>query len=557
MAFYISPSVNIIERDLSTYASAVATSVAGYVGRATKGPVWQRTLITTERDFTELFGTPTEDNYEDFFTAAGFLSLGRTLYFNRVVQKSVAKNSEINVTTSSAISGTGEYVEFHSSSNILNSSGIDYSPTFGSNKLEIFAKYPGAYGNTDFKVALINYTDYGTISTSPSLSGYGTYISDPPQSSDEFILITSTLNADGTYTITDVFRLSTTQNKKDSFGNNIYVNEKVNKSSRYLMAFNNTGITGQPYSFAEKTLGGGVDGLPLEADIISGYDLFSNSEEFDVNILIGGGNTSVTIANKIITICESRKDCFGVLDFPKSDLVSVANISTAINNILSYRSSNLNANTSYAAIYANWFQIKDRYNDVDRWVPSSGLVAGSYAYTDFTTEPWFAPAGFTRGTIKNVTQLAINPSAGYRDILYNKQINPIVSFHGEGMVIWGQKTLQNSPSAFDRVNVRRLFIVLEKTIATLAKRYVFEQNDEFTRSLLKNSIAPFLRDVKGRRGIYDYAVDVSSAVNTPEVIDKNILMCDIYITPTKAAENIVLRFNATKTGVNFTELFGK
>ena len=557
MGFYLSPSTNIIERDLSVYISAVATSIAGYVGRATKGPVWQRTLVTNERQLAELFGSPTEDNYEDFFSMAGFLKYGNTLYFNRVVAKATAKNSELNITTAARTAGAGDYVQFVNSAEIFNQTGTDYTPSFGTGEiLQVLAKYPGTYGNSDFKVALVNYTDWNSISTSPTLSGYEGFIPDPPTSADEFILMVSVLNPDAEYDITEVWKVSTTANKKNNFGENMYVEEAINAGSNYILAFHNTAQAGQPFSFVETALSGGADGLPSESDIINGYDLFSNPEEFDVNILIGGGNTSVAVAQKIIAVCESRMDCFGILDFPKTDLVNVANIATAIDNILSYRKTELNPNTSYAALYANWLQIKDRYNDKTRWVPSSGYVAGIYANTDNTTDPWFAPAGLNRAVMKEVIKLAINPDKGYRDIMYQKGINPIVDFPNEGKVVWGQKTLQSKPSAFDRVNVRRLFIVLEKAISTASKNFVFEQNDAFTRALLKNMIEPFLRDVKSRRGIYDFYVDLSSAVNTPERIDRGELWCDIFVSPTKAAEFLVLRFNATKTGVSFEELLG-
>ncbi len=558
MGFYLSPGQYVLERDLSTYIPAVATSIAGYVGTAKKGPVWQRTLVTNERYFSELFGEPTENTYEDFFTAAGYLMFGNTLYFVRVVDKATAKNAEIDITTSVATSGAGDYIQYVNSQEILNSSGIEYTPSFGGGEiLQLFAKYPGVYGNTEIKTALINNTDWGTIATSPTLSGYKNTVVDPPASTDEFVLLVFVQNPDGTYGLSEQFKVSTTENKKNNFSENMYVEQMINTKSQYLLAFHNTGQSGEPASFAERLLTSGADGTPTESDVISGYDLFANPEEFDVNLLLSGSNTGVAVAQKIITVCETRMDCFGILDVPKSDIVNVANISTAINNVLQYRESELNPNTSYAALYAQWYLIKDKYNDKDRWIPGSGYHAGIYAKNDYTAEPWFAPAGLNRGVLKNVLKLAMNPDKGYRDILYTKGINSVVSFPSQGIVIWGQKTLLSKPSAFDRVNVRRLFIVLEKAISTASKYMIFEQNDEFTRSQLKNMIEPFLKDVKGRRGIYDFMVDVSSAVNTSERIDRNEMWCDIYISPTRSAENLVLRFNATRSGVSFEELIGQ
>lgn len=556
MGFYVSPSVNVVERDLSVYVAGVASSIAAYVGQTNKGPVWQRTLVTSERGLVDLFGSPTDSNYEDFYSATGYLSYGNTLYFTRVVNKASALNAELVAKTNLVSGGAGDYVEFHDGSTILNGSGLDYTPSFGpTEKILFFAKYPGAYGNTDLKVGLINYTSWLSISGSTTLSGYANNISDPPSSADEFVTLVSTVQPDGTYSLAEIMKVSTTAGKKDSFGNNIYVDDYINSKSSYILAFNNSSLSTAPSSFAETALTNGANGTTTNGDIATAYDLYSNPEDVDVNILIGGSSASQAIATaqKLITICEARKDCIAILDFPKTDLVNVGEISTAINNVLQYRQSELNPNTSYAALYANWAQIYDNYNDKIRWIPLSGIIAGIYANTDNVSDPWFAPAGLNRGILKTVLKLAINPDAGYRDILYKNGINPIVSMKGQGITVWGQKTLQSKPSAFDRVNVRRLFMVLEKAISTSSKYFVFEQNDDFTRAQFKNMVEPFLKDIKGRRGIYDYAVDVSERVNTPERVDRGEFWAEIYIKPTKVAEFLVLRFNATRTGVSFDE----
>ena len=201
---------------------------------------------------------------------------------------------------------------------------------------------------------------------------------------------------------------------------------------------------------------------------------------------------------------------------------------------------------------ARW--IYDKWAGRYRWIPMSGHAAGIYANTDDVSDPWFAPAGLNRGLITNIRKLAFNPNQASRDIMYKNGINPIVSFSGQGKVVWGQKTMLDKNSAFNRVNVRRLFIILEKAISTAVKYFLFEPNDTFTRLQLINMIEPFLRDVRSRRGIYDFLVLCDSTNNTPERIDRNELWADIYIKPTKAAEFIVLNFIATKSGASFTEL---
>ena len=198
----------------------------------------------------------------------------------------------------------------------------------------------------------------------------------------------------------------------------------------------------------------------------------------------------------------------------------------------------------------------DRYNDAYRWVPLNGDMAGLAARTDYTNDAWWSPAGFNRGQIKNVVKLAINPTKTDRDTLYKNGVNPIVSFPGQGTVLYGDKTLQVKPSAFDRINVRRLFIVLEKAIATAAKYQLFEFNDAFTRAQFKNIVEPFLRDVKGRRGVTDFKVVCDESNNTAAVIDSNEFVGDIYIKPTRSINFITLNFIATRTGVDFTTVGG-
>ena len=204
-----------------------------------------------------------------------------------------------------------------------------------------------------------------------------------------------------------------------------------------------------------------------------------------------------------------------------------------------------------------WKKQYDKYNNVYRWVPLNGDIAGLCARTDFTRDPWFSPAGFNRGHIKNVTKISWNPEQSERDELYKNSINPVVTFKGEGTVLYGDKTLLAKPSAFDRINVRRLFIVLEKSISKAAKYSLFEFNDEFTRSQFVALVEPFLRDVKGRRGIYDFKVVCDETNNTPEVIDSNRFVGDIYIKPARAINFIQLNFVAVQTGVAFSEIVGK
>jgi phage tail sheath protein FI len=268
---------------------------------------------------------------------------------------------------------------------------------------------------------------------------------------------------------------------------------------------------------------------------------------------MGGSLTGDTVPDSLIALAESRKDCLIFLSPELNDVVN--NSGNEVTDILSLRNSF--TSSSFAVMDSGWKYQYDKYNDVYRWIPLNGDTAGLCARTDLERDPWFSPAGFNRGQIKNVVKLAWNPTKSERDSLYKAGVNPIVTFPGEGTVLYGDKTLLSRPSAFDRINVRRLFIVLEKAIARAARSSLFEFNDEFTRSQFVNLVEPFLRDVQGRRGIFDYRVVCDTTNNTPEVIDRNEFVGDIYIKPARSINFIQLNFVAVRTGVSFNEIVGQ
>jgi len=558
MPSFLSPGEYILERDMSTTVPGVATSIAAYVGAATWGPVFVRTQVTNEKTYSEQFGVPTDETYEDFFTVAGFLKYASTIIFVRAVDPAYARNAQIGVTTAGTITSTsGDYIPDWETMAAINDWGTG-------EKLRVYGKFPGEFGNTNFNVAVLNYRAYTDFTTNPTSAWsaettgcsaeLGT-LEYGPASANEFVVQVYLLNTDGKFELAENFLVSDTAGAKDHQGNNMYVEDAINNASKYILAFNHTTIATQPQAIGASLLAGGMDGMPGASDIIDGYETyFGNTEDIEINYLIGGSHTTVSIAKAIVAVAVQRADCFAILDCPKTDMVGVASLSDAVQNTIDYRKVRLNENPSYAALYANWLYIYDKYNDVNRWVPSSGHVAGVYAYTADTTDAWWAPAGLNRGIFRNVIKVAMNPSKAFRDTMYVAQVNPIVSFPGQGIVVWGQKTLQTKPSAFDRVNVRLLFNYMEKAIAISAKYVTFEPNDNLTRATFKNMVIPFMEDIKGRRGVYDYLVDVSDKVNTPERIDRNEFWCEIYVKPTRAAEFIVVRFTATKTGVDFAEL---
>jgi hypothetical protein len=390
-------------------------------------------------------------------------------------------------------------------------------------------------------------------------------------------------------TVVEAFNaVSKALNAKDFNGDSNYYKDVIKETSRYIFSgevptlgagSQNSNVTGGSAWGTEATVSGitfavlnSAGSTVGYADSLSGgtgewsgtlstggtqgWGLFEDAETVDVSLLLGGPATP-TLAGQLVDLCDARKDCVVFLSPEKADVVSSNTPrieSQCETNVLDYRNSQLNKSSSYAFLDSGWKYMYDRYNDAYRWVPLSGDIAGLAVRSDEQTETWFSPAGFNRGQIRGVIKLSWNPRQAHRDELYKEQVNPVVSFPGEGTVLFGDKTLQAKPSAFDRLNVRRLFIVLEKAISTAAKYQLFEQNDEFTRSHFKNMIEPFLRDVRARRGVTDFKVVCDETNNTGSVIDRNEFVADIYIKPTRSINFITLNFVATKTGVNFSEV---
>ena len=310
-------------------------------------------------------------------------------------------------------------------------------------------------------------------------------------------------------------------------------------------------------------LSGGTDDYALTAgEYELAYDKFADTESLDINLVLGGrgggaGDTATTMdthGTMITALVETRRDCVGFLSPYRAATVGVALSSTATQNVkLGFDGL---PSSSYMVFDSSYKYMFDKYNDVYRFVPLNGDTAGLCAFTDNVRDAWFSPAGYNRGRVRNAIKLSLNPTNAERDILYRARVNPVVNFPGQGVTLFGDKTALTRPSAFDRINVRRLFLVLEKAIATAAKFQLFEFNDEFTRAQFRNLVEPFLRDVQGRRGISDFSVVANGTNNTGEIIDRNEFVADIFVKPARSINFITLNFVATRTGVAFSEIGG-
>jgi phage tail sheath protein FI len=704
MPFQVSPGVNVSEIDLTTIVPAVASTFGATAGVFKWGPIEERVLVSSEDELVSVFGKPTANNYESFFTAANFLAYGNQLYVTRA-----ASSTTYNSYANSGTSSPGNIVVKNLTDYQTQKSTLETSSTYGN--VYFVSKYAGADGNslkisicpssnayqanilayvgsntgvrtsnTEFRFSLsvaatsanvwfqhlantystvaaddiktkfsigdkllvgnstigtqyMTIQSVGSVTTVPTTNathtwGYsyfpisfeetfrqkddftitgkldtGTgantvlntkywefhnavdtaptntkYVTDRNANNsirDEIHIIVS--DEDGKITgipgeILEVWsNLSVAKDAKSEQGGSNYYRDVLNNQSRYVWstrAFETTEKNSDDTSLASGltnnislSFGGGSDGdtetTIATSKLMTAYDLYKSSEDVDVSLILGGksrGNNGEVLANYIIdNICEYRKDCVAFISPDLTDTVNVPG--QEMNNLIEFRNSL--TSTSYAVLDSGYKYQYDKYNDTYRWVPLNGDIAGLCVRTDNIRDPWWSPAGVNRGIIKNVVKLSYNPNKANRDVIYRNGINPVVTLQGQGTLLYGDKTLLSRPSAFDRINVRRLFIVLEKAIATAAKSTLFEFNDDFTRAAFRNLVEPYLRDIQGRRGIYDFRVVCDTTNNTPEVIDRNEFRGDIYIKPARSINFIQLNFVAVRTGVEFEEIVGK
>lgn len=590
MAFQVSPGVEVKEIDLTNVIPAVSTSIGGFAGYFNSGPIGEIRLIGSEKELAEVFGKPNSAvTRQSFYQAASFLKYGNALKVVRA-SNTAGKNAHSDSTATPVLIDNSDTYEL-ASTTAYDANGAFIAKSAGAlgNAIKVTVVNAAIFNDNRFDTATTGFIADGTSATGlPVVSSkLGQFSGTAELAADEIHIVVedSTGAISGTAgTILEVFEyVSTTAGALKDNGESNNVRDVLLQGSNYIYAGNLTTITGfaddttlsdastvtsfdSKYTTAtngtvnisvdiEQQLSEGVDTAAGTAgDITLALDLLADAETEDVNLLFAhvDSNGDNTIGNKLTAIASDRKDCVAFVSPPIADSTST----TPREDVTAYKNS-LSAPDSYSVIDSSSLKIYDKYNDVYDLIPASGFMAGLCANTDSVAEPWFSPAGFNRGQLRGVTKLVYNPKKADRDELYKNNINPISAFPGQGIVLFGDKTLQSKPSAFDRINVRRLFIVLEKAIATAAKFQLFELNDEFTRAMFRNMTEPFLRDVKGRRGITDFLVVCDETNNTGQVIDANRFVADIYIKPARSINFITLNFIATRTGVEFSEIVGK
>ena len=614
MGFQISPGVTITERDLTTIIPAVATTNAGIAGYFQWGPADQRVIVTDTANLAALFGTPNDDNFKYWYSAANFLGYGNNLQVVRVTAGTAGSSTALN----SGQTGGQAYVP---------NSDTDTTAVSTASGM-FFAKYPGSLGNSlavevcgadAGLTAFASWTYAAQFDSAPNTSNYASSVLGITQGNDEMhiIVLDSVGRISGTPgTVLERFQgVSIDSAAVLADGNSNYFKTVINQTSKYI------GVAGAVGSFSsEPFVAGGVTGSGLTANVSAGityggvgtwsynptiitnarygtgypvgatrnpgnasgstasgvfrlqlqggtgefdsgavrlfatalgYDKFADADQSDVSLLIGGPCTTGNVGS-LVAIANTRKDCVAFVS-PQNTNATDAE-ATKLSTAITFR--NAVGNSSYTVIDTGYKYQYDTYNDVYRYVPLNADIAGLCVRTDLSNDPWYSPAGFNRGIIRNAIRLAYNPGQTHRDTLYQNGINPVITMAGQGTLLFGDKTAQTKPSAFDRINVRRLFIVLEKAIATASKYSLFEFNDAFTRSQFRSMVEPFLRDVQSRRGITDFLVKCDDSNNTAEVIDGNRFVADIFIEPARSINFIQLNFIATKTGVSFNEVGG-
>ena len=580
-----SPAVTVKEIDLSGVVPNVQTSTGAFVGNFGWGPVGEATLVSDESGLVSVFSAPTKDNTVDFHSAAYFLRYSNSLQLVREVD-SDAKNS---------IGANGNATGTYTNPIIGNLDAYE-SLASDSDNGAFIAKYPGKLGDS-LKVSicavsdsdgggLVNFNNWTYKDQFDAAPGTSSFASGLNCKNDEIHVVVQ--DADGGITgvpgtILETFPfLSVAKNAKTDDGSINYYRDVLKLKSKWVyagkwqtnFADNVNDLRGQHWDVDATLVGtqdfraisklgqdtwsfvNGNDGSALGTDdILRGFDKFEDKESIEVDFLIAPQQTTNTAAKTVVndlvaTAGSLRKDCV-VVASPGRDAVVTTGTNAAV-----LECNNEYTKSSYLVQDNNYLKVFDKYNDQYIKIPAASSTAGLMAATDLVAAPWFSPAGSRRGRYLGITDIILSPTKAERDALYKAGINPIANLPGQGIMLFGDKTNMSRPSAFDRINVRRLFLAIERAIAIAGRGVMFEFNDEFTRAEFVNIVEPFLREIKGRRGITDFRVVCDSTNNTAAVVDRNEFIASIFIKPARSINYVTLNFVAVRTGVEFEEVVG-
>lgn len=566
-----SPGIFVREVDLTGVVPNVPTSTGAFVGEFNWGPVEEARLVSNETGLVEVFGSPTSDNSVEWHSAAYFLRYSNELQVVRVVSNN-AKNA------CDAEAGAAPLVK-------NNDNFINQLSALADSDHSFIAKYPGAVGNsisvhwlTADSSGDSDWTNWAYQSSFDDKPGTSTHASDIEALNDEAHVIV--VDTDGEITgtrgsVLETFSyVSLAKGALNADGSTNYIIDRINNGSRYVWmsgfgvsgkfsaeagttvaAAKDYAITGTVSKTVNLAYGANGSGIAV-GDYSTGFDLFEDKEAILVDFLIAPGMNSrtdqTTVVNDLVGIAQTtRKDCVVVTSPARSDIINNNDPVTA-----TVATADTFTQSSYLIMDNNYLKVYDKYNDEYISIPASSSVAGTMAATDAVAAPWFSPAGPRRGQMLGITSLAYSPNQVQRDTLYKKGVNPIANIPGQGVLLYGDKTKLARPSAFDRINVRRLLLGIERAVSIAARNVMFEFNDEFTRAEFKGVLEPFLREIQGRRGITDFRVVCDETNNTAAVIDRSEFVCSVFIKPARSINFITLNFVAVRTGVEFEEVVG-
>lgn len=579
-----SPAVVVKEIDLTGGVPNVQSTTGATVGNFRWGPVEQRVLVDNEATLVDTFASPDSDNTIDWHSANYFLKYSGSLQVVREIT-SAAKNSRSKIGQVASDSDGSLAVPTVKNQN-------DFDATIGnldSDSLTFVAKYPGELGNSlrvsmcgPSSTAFNGWTYKGDFDAVPGTSDYA---SDRSATNDEVHVVV--VDKEGKFTGTKGTVLerypfvSIATDAKNTDGTTNFVKDIINNRSDYVWFVDfdsdyNTargnGVIDSGDNFSSGHNPSALDsatnhdfakgvnsGALGTSEILSGFDLFEDKDQVEIDFMIAPSmNTrtdQTTIVNDLITTAQSlRKDCVAVTSPARTDVVGLTNAATMTDNVVA--TANTFTNSSYLVMDNQFLKVYDKFNDQYIKIPAASSTAGIMAATDLNRAAWFSPAGSRRGQYLGITAIEYSPTKAQRDTLYKASVNPVANIAGQGVLLFGDKTKLGRPSAFDRINVRRLFLLLERAIGRAAEQVMFEFNDEFTRAEFVNIVEPVLREVKGRRGITDFKVVCDETNNTGAVIDRNEFIANIFIKPARSINFVTLNFVAVRTGVDFEEVVG-
>jgi hypothetical protein len=588
MAFFtpsLSPAVVTREIDLTGIVPNVGTTTGVFVGNYRWGPVDKPTLVDNEARLVSLFATPDTNNSVDFHTATHF-----TKYSNQLLNIRAVTSAAKNAYHTDAGFASGRTARL-----VKNDTDFDNQRSAMDSDLHGFVgKYPGSLGNSlqvqlcSFDTGDSAFTDWSLRTSFDAAPGTSAYLAGKNGSNDEVHV--AVVDQDGLFSgtkgeVLETFPfLSLARDAKNADGSTNYIADVLNNQSKYVWLVDAANIdsdysaagagtdaadSGDNYALIASAQGvktismvsGANSGALGTSEYATAFDLIEDVDTYQVDFLIappvtatsGANSTADTIITDLNNIAATtRKDCVVVASPPKA---AVINTTTPVDDTVTF--ANLLPSSSYLFLDNNYIKVFDKYNDEYINIPANSSTAGLMAQSDQETAPWYSPAGLRRGQYFGAVDIAHSPTKAQRDTLYRANVNPIANIPGAGITLFGDKTMLRRPSAFDRINVRRLFLTLERAIARAAKSVLFEFNDEFTRAEFVNIVEPFLREVKGRRGITDFRVVCDETNNTPEIIDRNEFIATIFIKPARSINFITLNFVAVRTGVDFEEVVGQ